>query len=141
MSFDTGTTTPPDASLIDLLVVVLRFRRWFLGLPAILVVLVAVVTLLQQRSYTGHASFVIQSSQSSGGNISSLAAQFGFSIGGDDGHSPDFYADLARSRVLLERVVDSVVVADEDDPGESRSLMWVLVPDGDGSEVHRDEFL
>ena len=68
--------------------------------------LVATVLLLRARTYTASASFTPQSTRSQLGGLGGIAAQFGVAIpAGESNQSPQFYADLLRSRTILEPLV------------------------------------
>jgi hypothetical protein len=80
------------------------------------VVLVAVPLLLggamagravADREWQARARFAPAAVDGGVGRASGLAAQFGFSLGGQSAESPDFYADLVRSHDVLARVVAS----------------------------------
>jgi uncharacterized protein involved in exopolysaccharide biosynthesis len=93
-------------SLIRISTLVLRQRRFVLGFPALLAVLVTVSSLLKTRTYTSSVAFVAQSSTSSATGAAALAAEVGiFLPGGDATQTPDFYARLLRSDQLLRTVV------------------------------------
>jgi uncharacterized protein involved in exopolysaccharide biosynthesis len=64
--------------------------------------------------YTATASFIPQGNESTRGGLASLADQFGFSLStGGQATSPEFYARLVRSRVLIGKIVhDTFVVAE-----------------------------
>jgi hypothetical protein len=91
-----------EVSLLQILNVILRYRRLLLGLPLALAVFIAAVVLLIPRQFTTTFSFMPQSSQAtSGGSIAGLAAQFGVSIGNGTTQGPDFYADIMESNEIL----------------------------------------
>lgn len=86
--------------------VLLRHRRAVVGVPVILAVLVVGIGLLLPRSYSSSASFVPESDEAQASRLSSIAAQVGVSLANvSSGHSPQFYADLLRSREILETIV------------------------------------
>jgi len=96
-----------NLTLVGLYAQILRGRRFFLGLPLALFALVVGVGLAGGRTYTSYASFIPATSATSLSRLTSLAAQFGvpISAGGGGAPSPDFYADLVRSRELLRALV------------------------------------
>jgi uncharacterized protein involved in exopolysaccharide biosynthesis len=62
----------------------------------------AAVVLQRPRTYTSATTFMPQSSGGSLAGLSTLAAQFGVNVAKDDPtHSPDFYAEVLRSREVL----------------------------------------
>lgn len=113
-----GTSRPPQArpddeiSLWSLAALVVRSRGWILGTALVVGAAVVAWGLLQPRSWRSETSFRPQGGQSSAGQLSSLAAQFGVSVGGGgDEDSPEFYAELVRSRAFLSRIVDTPLPA------------------------------
>lgn len=94
-----------EISLIRLVNVLLEHRRIVVGLPLLVAFLVVGYTMLQPRSWTSSASFMPQGGGTGGqlSRISGLAAQFGVNVPtGESGESPQFYAELLRSREILE---------------------------------------
>ena len=95
--------------------------RWAL-IPAVAAV---ILVLLMPRRYTTYASFVPQPRSASTSSLPGLAATLGvmLPIGADLTESPQFYADLADSRRILEAVVDSLyTVPDEHGVLRTQSL-------------------
>lgn len=95
-----------ESSLLDV-VLTLR-RRWGLviGLPFVLAGITAIVSLLMRPTYTATTSFVPEALGAKlPANLAGLAGQFGLSVGGDASRSPRFYADVLKSRELLERTL------------------------------------
>ena len=93
-----------EISLWEVLAVLLRRRGIILRTVLVAAVLAAAVTFLRDRTWTTTAQF---RPQGSGGvsELASLASQFGVSVGGgEDGESPEFYAELLRSREILTAV-------------------------------------
>lgn len=103
-----------DISLFVLATTLLRQRwrivRWML-LGA---VLGALSGLLTPPKYLASASFVPQGNDAARSGLASLAGQLGVSLSaGDQSLSPEFYASLLKSRVLLGPIArDSFVVAE-----------------------------
>lgn len=93
-------------SLLELFNILLRRRRWLLGMPLAVAALVLVVSLVLPRTYTVDVSFMPQSAGGQLARFSGLAAQLGISLpAGDVDTGPEFYADLLDSRSLLEAAV------------------------------------
>jgi uncharacterized protein involved in exopolysaccharide biosynthesis len=77
-------------------------------LPLFLSALVVIISLLLPRDYTASAAFAPQSSSSNLARFAGVAAQLGVALPGQQAtESPDFYADLLRSRQLLSQLVQS----------------------------------
>lgn len=105
---------PGEDSLAPYLDALRAHARMLVLVPLVLAVLAVGVSLLIPRRYVARASFVPQESSGSRSSLSAIAAQFGLSnLGalagaagaGGSGASPQFYADLLRSRELQRTVV------------------------------------
>lgn len=98
----------PAFTLLRLLNVLLGYRRAFIYLPLLFAILAAIITLVIPARYTANASFVGQSGQNSVSQLTSLAAQFGINVPVPEAtRSPQFYANLLRSRAVLQDAVTS----------------------------------
>lgn len=96
--------------------VLLRHRRVVVALPVALAALVVGIVFLLPRSYSSSVSFVPEAEQTQASRLSGIAAQFGMNIGSfGSGRSPQFYADLLRSRELLEAVAHTQFEPTEED--------------------------
>ncbi|MGV3708419.1 MAG: hypothetical protein ACO1Q7_06220 [Gemmatimonas sp.] len=99
-----GNDALPIAAIALLL---LRNLRLLMGAGFALAVILVGVLLLQDRTYSADSSFVLQGKLGRGG-LQGLAAQFGLSVPtADAAESPLFFADLARTRPVLNTVADS----------------------------------
>jgi len=109
MSDDAITSTgyaAPKLGLMEIAILLLRHRRWTVGLPVLFASVTCVVVLLLPRWYSASATFVPQRSQSQLGRLAGLAAQFGVAIPTQNAaESSDFYAELCGSREILSRIV------------------------------------
>lgn len=106
---------PQALSLLGLVTIAAQHRISILRWAVVTAAVVSLVGLLRPRSYTVSSSFVPQSRRAPSG-VSGLAAQLGISVPTDPGQSPSFYADLLKSRPILEAVAESryTVVVDGD---------------------------
>src|SRR6185437_11978074 len=96
-----------DTSLIDFFNALLRGRWIILCCAALSLVTVVMIAVWSGPSFSATASF-LPAAKKAPGSLSGLAAQFGVDVPTlDAGQSPAFYVDLARSRNVLEAVVDS----------------------------------
>ncbi len=96
-----------EISLLWILAVLLRERRTILVITGVGVAIALVVALLRVPTYTTTFSFVPQVTQDPGrAGLATLAGQFGLSLGAMTGpaQSPQFYADLLRTREILAPV-------------------------------------
>lgn len=98
-----------EISLLGIVNVLLSHRRVVVLSPLVGAFLIVAVSLILPHSYTATASFTPESSERTENQISrlaGLAGQFGISVPtGGVGQSPQFYADLLRSRGVLEETV------------------------------------
>ena len=99
----------PEVSLMALLTLLLRRRATIVWSSILCATLFTGYSLIGDRTWTTAVSFFPQGKKA-GGNLSALAAQFGVGVsGGEANESPNFYADLVKSRAILTTVVDSSV--------------------------------
>ena len=106
-----------EVSLVSLLTLLLRRRALIVWSAIICATLFTGLGLIGDRTWSTGVSFFPQGKKA-GGSLSALAAQFGVPVGtGDANESPNFYADLVKSRAILGIVVDSGVVVQ---PGNRR---------------------
>ena len=84
-------------------------HRWriLVGLPLLTAVAAGIVSLIIPRTFTATTSFVPEARPETRlpSGLAGLAGQFGISLGSQASQSPRFYAQLAGSRELLERVL------------------------------------
>jgi uncharacterized protein involved in exopolysaccharide biosynthesis len=106
-----GELGPPlgrDVSLLAIFNVLIRHRWLILGTALLLAAAVGVATVRRPRTYTVSATLMPQETERRNTSLTGLAAQFGVSLGGNSAdQSPAFYANLLRSRVVLNDVVDA----------------------------------
>lgn len=88
--------------LDEFLVAVRTHRPLLLALCVLGLAAGGLTGLLRRRTWTSVAQFVPQSSDLGRSRLSGLAAQFGVAVpGADRTQSPDFYAELVKSRDIL----------------------------------------
>lgn len=93
------------SALVDAWATVVRFA-------AVVVAAGAVALLVPARSHTASATFVpMDAEDASRSGLAALAGQFGVSIGSGSSsqQSPEFYAELLRSRAMLMRIASDTV--------------------------------
>lgn len=101
---------------------ILRDHWRFIGAIAVAFAAVtAVVVIRSPREFIAHGSFLPQGGDASRSRLTGLAAQFGINVpSGDRGQSPDFFAELVKSRTVLD---SAVARGDNDSTGAgSRSI-------------------
>lgn len=93
----------PDRQPLMVINAVLRQWRVAAGIPLAAVALALAIWLFPRHNFVASAQFMPQTADSRGPQLAGLAAQFGFSLaaGTANPESPDFYAELLRSRELL----------------------------------------
>jgi len=109
---DSPTSNAPasrEITLLDLATVLLRHLRMVLGLPVAAAVLMAGISLVMRPTFKATTSFVPEVTNGARlpASLAGLASQFGLPLGEDASRSPRFYADVLKSRELLERVLQS----------------------------------
>ncbi|MFL5403229.1 MAG: GNVR domain-containing protein [Gemmatimonadales bacterium] len=112
MSPATGPRSAEEVSLMDLLSPLVRRWKLLLGLPLALGFVVGLVSLVLPSVYTAQTTLtpVAPTSSLSGGALSSLAGlagQLGVSTGGGGSVSPDFIANVLKSREVLTATLQS----------------------------------
>ena len=114
-----------------------RIVRWaFLG-----GMLAALTVLLKGLTWTASASFVPQGADGGQAGLRSLAGQFGVAISGGAAsatQSPEFYADLLTSRVILGPIVDDTLVVVEKDGAPLAVLELLEVEGADPAELREE---
>jgi uncharacterized protein involved in exopolysaccharide biosynthesis len=143
-SYEPSTFRPAEARFggreitpLRIVTALLRHRRLVAILALATPAIVAVVTLIEPRTYTARASFIpyVKSNQSS---LQGLAAQFGVTVpGADPTQSIYFYADLLRSTDLFNSLLDSKLTVDEGRSDRVTTLMALLDPPGKSAGERR----
>lgn len=121
-----------EVSLPDLVILLRRRWRLVLGLPFAMAAVTAVASLIMRPTYTASTTFVPEAGPGTNlpASLAGLAGQFGLSIGADASRSPRFYADVLKSRALLERVLQARYVDPRSTSSDSARLLDILRIDG-----------
>ena len=99
----------PQPTVGEVLGLLRRHRLLVVAWCALCALVILVATLLRGPSFTARTSFIPQSRRNSS-LAAGVAAQLGFALPGQDQtQSPNFYADLATSDLVLGAVADSGV--------------------------------
>lgn len=98
-----------DQSVLRLGAALLRRRYLLIGLPIAIAVVTVGFSFLSPREFTSRAVFLPEGGESPSGGLSNVASQFGISLPGQSGPSPQFYADLLRAPSILRALADSSV--------------------------------
>jgi uncharacterized protein involved in exopolysaccharide biosynthesis len=95
-----------SVTLTHWLTLLLRHRWLLLLLPAAVALAAAAVALATPRRYASTAAFVPEQKGPDGSSLAGMAAQFGIALpGSGPAESPAFYAELLRSRDLLQNLL------------------------------------
>ncbi len=103
-----GSYSPFEGGgLLELVNVLLKQWAVVLGLPLLAGLLTGALSLLVPPTFTATSTFVpeIRPQRALPSGLIGLAGQLGVSLGGEASQSPRFYAEVAESRELLERVL------------------------------------
>ena len=120
-----------DYGLLELGRVLAKHWRATVAFPVLLAFLTAVISLLIPPTYTATTTFVPEAGPQGRlpAGLSGLATQFGITLGSEASRSPKFYAEIARSRDLLEHVLLSHYVdprQSEITAADSATLLTIL---------------
>lgn len=126
-----------SVSLLWLVAVLLRERRLLAAFTAAGAVVGVALALMRPTTYTTNFSFVPQTGGSSRAGLSSLAGQFGISLGALDGETqpPQFYADLVSTRGVLGPIARDSVPAGPDGAGQVPLATFLRVRGADSALV------
>ena len=111
-AYEEGRPPEPEVSLFAFLNVLLARPRLAVGVPLVAVALALMAWVVLPPAFTAVTTFVPEGRPAgrppdAGGGIGSLAGQLGISFNADPSQSPRFYASVAKSRELLERILVS----------------------------------
>ncbi len=119
-----------ESGLIDLGRLLARRRREVIGIPIVSALLTGIISLFIPPTYTATTTFVPEAGTQTRvpSNLAALATQFGFALGSEGSKTPKFYAEVLRSRELMEHVLLSKYSdpTQVHSPGDSVSLLQIL---------------
>ena len=94
-------------SVLEILNVLLKRWRVVLGFPFVVAVVVVGISFFVPPTFTATTSFVPEMRSEGGlpGGLGALAGQLGISLGGEASQSPRFYAEVSKSRGILDRLL------------------------------------
>lgn len=125
---------------MEAIALLLRERATILKFVIAGMVFGLVIALLRPASYTTTFSFIPQANEDAArGGLASLAGQFGINVGSSlgQGQSPEFYADVLRTREVLAAVAHDSIPTDT--RGEEKvSIIEFLGVEGSDSAVRLD---
>ena len=124
----------PTLSVFQVANLLIRSRYLLLILPLLFGVAAIMKSLSQPRQYRASASFVPNGTESTGPQLSSIAAQLGFSVAsGQPGQSPQFYGDLVLTRDILRDAVLTEYPMPAGDPRRRANLIHFFKLDEPGA--------
>src|SRR5438876_6296880 len=100
-------TSGEEIHLLAILGILLKRWRAVIGIPVIAALAVLGISFLIPPTYTATSSFVpeVRSQSRLPAGLVGLVSQFNIPLGLDGSESPRFYADVARSRKILDRLL------------------------------------
>lgn len=140
-----GDAHPPSSILLD--EAVEHLRRWWRPVVASALVVstvTATIVMLRPRTWAASGAFVAQARTA--GGVGDLAAQAGGVLGalsglsslGGSGRSPEFYAELLKSREIMRRAVEATYADSVNGVIRRRSLIEWYAIEGPNDAVRRD---
>lgn len=128
-----------EASLVDVINVLLQQRRLLIVMPILSFALVIGITLLSPRTYTSRAAFMLQASESTQNRLLGVAAQLGFVMpSGESGTTPAFYEELLTSRATVSDVVRTKYAFTVDGVEMTGDLTELYEIDGESDTLRRE---
>jgi uncharacterized protein involved in exopolysaccharide biosynthesis len=128
-----------NETLLDVFNVLLRRRRLVVTLPLATAVLTLLVAVVVPATYTARTTFVPEPGSAAQGRlpagfaglggVAGLAGALSASLGGDASRSPRFYAEVAKSSDVLEKVLLTRFPTNSLRP-DSASLLRILAVSG-----------
>ncbi len=118
-----------EANLLEFVNGFLKRWQMMIGLPVALGLIALAGSYLVQPQFTASSSFVAERDQRNiPSELSGLAGQLGISVGTDASRSPQFYADLAVSREILDRLLLARFgyAQGDHEQGDSAALLTLL---------------
>src|SRR5260370_21385753 len=126
-----GEAIGDEVSVWTYLNVLMRRRYLLLALPAALAAAVMIWSLVSPREYTASGSFIPREPGAPQTSFGQLASQFGLTLPTASASSPQFYADLLKSRDGLREVVTTIYRASRDDPFTGDLIVYLRIREPD----------
>lgn len=140
-SSDDHAPSGGEISVLHLVGILLKWRYTVLTVTlGVAFLVVGVRALSYEPTYTSQASFLPQGAQRSGGGFESMAGQLGITLPSNEGsESPQFYAELLRSREILRRLLEDTFTvsspAGDEAVGRAGTLLDLLELEGPSEAV------
>src|SRR2546422_9558477 len=127
----TGDVIGDEVSVWTYLNVLMRRRYLLLALRVALAVVVGTWSLASPREFTASASFIPREPGAPQTSLGQLASQFGVTLPTASASSPQFYADLLKSRDVLRAVATTTYSVSGDDPIAGDLIGYLKIRDTD----------
>lgn len=122
-----------DVAFIEIVNLFLRHHVLIGGIALAGVLIAGLVFALSPREYMAESAFMPESGGGNRSQLSGLAAQFGITMGGDEGtQSLDFYGALIQSGPILREVVQTQYQVSVGSDGEVRTQTLLQVFEVEG---------
>ncbi len=117
-------------SIFETLNAILKRWRSALGIPLIVTIVVVVVSLFVPNVYTARTSFVPEAPTETNlpAGLAGIAGQLGINFGSEASQSPRFYAEVVKSRAILDRLLTATYgnTLTPADPSDSTTLLTII---------------
>lgn len=121
----------PEVSLLGVINGLLRRWRLLIGLPVALGLFMFVASYFMTPKFNATVSFVPEGTGSAlPSALSGLAGQLGLPVGGDGSRSPEFYAQVLMSPIIMDQVLRTRFEDPSSERGDSATLMALLGVEG-----------
>src|SRR6266566_725278 len=117
-------------SIFETLSAILKRWRSAFGIPLFVTLVVIVVSLFVPNVYTARTTFVPEASSETNlpSGLAGLAGQLGINFGSEASQSPRFYAEVVKSRAILDRLLTATYAntLSPETPSDSTTLLTIL---------------
>jgi uncharacterized protein involved in exopolysaccharide biosynthesis len=112
-SADLSPRVPGEVSILELANFLLRSRRRIALMIGLSILVAVTPTVFERRTYTVFTTFVPQVVDPTRSTFANLVGQFGVAlpVGAQVGQTPQFYADLVKSKEVLGALADDTLAA------------------------------
>ena len=131
-----------DTTMLDWLTPLVRRWRLMVGVPLTAAVITAALSFVVPPVYTASTAFTPEGGETGqlSAGLAGLAGQFGLTLGGGAGGSPDFFAQLVVSRELIDSLLSSRFAVPGPELGDAPPMLLdLLLPDGETELERRQE--
>jgi len=113
-----SSSTSGEVSPLWVLGLLLRRRRTIAGATILFALASLLLALLKPGTFTVQSAFIPQVAEGRASGLANLAGQFGFQLPTENpGETPEFYADLIKSREILGALATDPIQPGPEEPG------------------------